>query len=132
MIFLDTSAIYALADEADAQHERAIRLFQSARQSSRPIVTHSYVLVESAALLHRRLGKKVALDFLEQAGRFRIHWVSADLHHEGVAYLSEHDGSKLSLVDAVSFLVMKQAGVTEYLGFDRHFTDAGFNQFVGQ
>jgi len=58
MIFLDTSGIFALADRDDAMHDRAIRMLKSAQNAREEILTHNYVLVESAALLQRRLGLK--------------------------------------------------------------------------
>lgn len=130
MIFLDTSAIYALADRDDDQHEAAVASFEAALKSGRSIVTSNYVVVESAALLHRRLGRQVANAFLDQAEQFSIHWVSADIHREAVEYLKACGTSKLSLVDAVSFVVMSNADIKEFLGFDAHFSNAGLQQFV--
>ena len=72
MIFLDTSFIYALADRRDRYHEAARRRFALALASGRRIVTHSYVISESVALLERRLGRRVALDFARDAARFEI------------------------------------------------------------
>ena len=51
MIFLDTSAIYALADRDDKNHQQAIRLFQEALTNRERFIVHNYILVESAALL---------------------------------------------------------------------------------
>lgn len=129
MIFLDTSAIYALADADDDRHESAERLFEAARKSGRGILTHSYMLVESAALLQRRLGLRTALAFLDKARYFTVRWVTQEIHSEAVAYLAEQGRSKLSLVDAVSFCVMRREGITEVLGFDGHFQDAGFRYY---
>ncbi len=56
MIFVDTSAIYALADRRDTNHLDAAHRFDTLLQSGRRPFTHSYVLVESMALLDRRLG----------------------------------------------------------------------------
>lgn len=131
MIFLDTSAIYALADKDDDMHDSAVTAFNRAQHSSESMLTHSYVLVESAALLQRRLGISTALAFLNEAERFIVHWVTHETHLEAVGYLAENGSSKLSLVDVVSFLVMRREGVSEFLGYDGHFTEAGFRQFSG-
>jgi predicted nucleic acid-binding protein len=126
MIFVDTSAIYAVADKDDEQHETAMRLFQANLQAGRTLVTHSYVLVESASLLHRGLGRRAAMTFLSEASRFRTQWVSSDLHDAAVEYLRERGTTKMSLVDAVSFVVMAGLDLEEYLAFDEHFANAGY------
>jgi len=128
MIFLDTSGVYALADKDDQNHESALRMFDTVVRSGEEILTHSYVLVESAALLQKRLGSEIALTFLKEADSFTIRWVSPELQCDAVGYLEERRSSKISLVDAVSFLVMRRDGITEYLGFDQHFVDEGFRE----
>ena len=70
MIFVDTSAIYALASERDSRHREARRSFKTLLQTERPLVTHSYVVAESMALLHHRLGRNVALTFAFEARGF--------------------------------------------------------------
>ena len=56
MIFLDTSAIYALADRGDPRNEVAKERFQAVLQGGEGMLTHNYVLVESMALIQHRLG----------------------------------------------------------------------------
>ncbi|MBI2917109.1 MAG: PIN domain-containing protein [Chloroflexi bacterium] len=64
MIFLDTSAIYALADKSDPNHSRAAEYFRKVLETDEEVLVHSYVLGEAAALLQRRLGLDTALRFL--------------------------------------------------------------------
>lgn len=130
MILLDTSAIYAMADTGDKDHVEALRLFEAAQKADEELVTHSYVLVESAALLQRRLGLKTALDFLEDAVNFTLVWVDGELHTRAVEYLRRARKADLSLVDAVSFLVMGELNASHYLGFDGHFDAAGFVRYA--
>lgn len=129
MIFLDTSGLYALADRDDGNHQEAVRMFESAQRSKKEFVTHSYVLVECAALMHRQLGREVALPFLEEARDFTVLWVDEDLYDAAVANLRKRRSAGLSLTDVVSFLVMLGRGVTESVGFDKHFTDEGFTRY---
>ena len=130
MIFLDTSAIYALADTGDQMHSEAVSAFEAARNADEEVVTHSYVLVESAALLQRRLGLGAALTFLDNAANFTLVWVDGELHTRAVEYLQQARQADLSLVDAVSFLVMGELNTTHYLGFDGHFDSAGFSRYA--
>ena len=53
-------------------------------------------------------------------------WVGADMHEAGLDLLLERRVRDLSLVDAVSFLVMRQRRLDEVFACDRHFRDEGF------
>jgi predicted nucleic acid-binding protein len=129
MIFLDTSGIYALADTDDANHNAAVTAFQAAQNTGHRIVTSNYVLVESAALLQRRLGHKSALALLHDASKFDLIWITPEIHAQGVRRLQKTGSPKVSFVDAVSFVVMRMRGIDTYLGFDRHFEEEGFRRF---
>ncbi len=129
MIFLDTSAIYALADKADLNHHKAVELFSHALEEAVDILTHSYVLVESAALLQRRLGLRIATRFLRDANAFQVHWVGVHDHDNAVTLLEERRRQGLSLVDCASFVIMRQYGVEKALAFDSDFESEGFTLF---
>jgi len=131
LIFLDTSAIYALADAADPNHERAKELFGKALEMGAEFLVHNYILVESAALLQSRLGLGPALRFLKESESFRIHWVTAQDHRRAVRLLEERGKRGLSLVDCLSFLVMREHRVRKALAFDPDFSQEGFELFQG-
>jgi len=126
MIFLDTSAIYALADKADPNHADAYGKFDLALRSGETFVLHNYVLVESAALLQERLGLQSVLLFLRDAKAFDTEWVDLSLHQEAVKELEKIGKKGISLVDCMSFVVMRRRNVQKVLAFDRDFHDQGF------
>ena len=128
MIFVDTSAIYALADRRDMNHLDATRRFDSLLQSRRRLLTHSYVLAESMALLDRRLGRNAMFAFASEARALEIEWVGMSLHGRAIDAL-QGAGRTVSLVDQVSFLVMQSHGIDEAFAFDRHFASAGFRLY---
>ena len=131
MIFLDTSAIYALADEGDANHGDAVNLFSAALGNAEELLVHNYILVESAFLLQRRLGLSSALQLLNDAQGFRVHWIREEDHDNAVALLTQRGRRALSLVDCMSFVVMRDYGVEESLGFDSDFEREGFTAYAG-
>jgi len=131
LIFLDTSAIYALADAADPNHERAKELFGKALEMGAEFLVHNYILVESAALLQSRLGLGPAIRFLKESENFRIHWVTAQDHRWAVRLLEERSKRGLSFVDCLSFLVMREHKVRKALAFDPDFAKEGFELFQG-
>lgn len=131
MIFLDTSAIFALSDTRDPNHDQARDLFGQVLEVGEAILLHNYVVVESAALLQRRLGLNVSLRFLNETPSFQIHWISPTNHQEAVTILNDRSRRGLSLVDCASFVVMRQYGVSHALAFDPDFEQEGFVIYPG-
>ena len=126
MIFLDTSAIYAWADAADTNHRTAVRRLKAVLEGSDGLITHNYVLVEAMALLQAQLGLKAAKNLAKDSSAFVVEWVDEDLHASGVRALERSRARDVSLVDHISFLVMKRRGVTTAFAFDDDFVKAGF------
>lgn len=131
MIFLDTSAIYAWADAADPNHRAAVRRLQAILNSADELLTHNYVLVESIALLQARLGLAAATKLAKDSTTFVIEWVDDDLHASGIRELERSTKRHVSLVDHVSFLVMRRRHVATAFAFDPDFTSAGFRLVEG-
>lgn len=129
MIFLDTSAIYALADIADSNHRQARAHLGGVLEAGETLLTHSYILVESMALLQKRLGFAAAVRFARDAAAFEVVWVDESTHGEAVARLEKTGRCGVSLVDAVSFLVMRKRGIRTALAFDPDFVAAGFRLY---
>jgi predicted nucleic acid-binding protein len=131
VIFLDTSAIYAWADTADVNHPTALRRLQRILDEGEPLLTHNYVLVEAMALLQARLGVDTAVRLARDAKAFVVDWVDDDLHRAGVRELSRSKLRKVSLVDHISFLVMRRRRVTTAFAFDADFATSGFRLIDG-
>ena len=129
MIFLDTSAIYALADRDDAHHQEAMRLYQDALTKGEGFVIHNYILVESAALLQRRLGQQIAVQFLHDADAFTTIWIDEELHATARQRLEVPNSAQISFVDATSFQIMTRHGIEYCLTFDKHFAQEGFTVY---
>jgi predicted nucleic acid-binding protein len=126
VIFLDTSAIYALADRADPRHADARNRFEEALGAGETFLTHNYVLVESLALLQHRLGQAAAIKLARSSSGFELVWVDRTLHEEAALRLGKAPGRRVSFVDHVSFLVMRSRGIEAALAFDADFEREGF------
>jgi len=53
-------------------------------------------------------------------------WVDEQLHREALKLLLDRQDKTYSLCDAVSFVLMRQRGMTDALTTDRHFEQEGF------
>ncbi len=126
MIFLDTSAVYALADKADPHHVAACTEFDLALKSGETFLLHNYILVESVALLQTRLGVQSAILFLNDAKAFEVEWVDSILHQEAKEELERIGRQRINFVDCTSFVVMRRKGVQTALAFDPDFHHQGF------
>ena len=129
MIFVDTSAIYAWADAADPNHSTAVRRLQAILRQGDELLTHNYVLVESIALLQARLGLAAAMKLASDATAFVIEWVDDELHASGIHEWQRSRKRQVSLVDHISFLVMRRRHVAAAFAFDPDFISAGFRLF---
>lgn len=126
-VFVDTSALVALLNPEDEHHERAARAFARLRAQRAALMTTSYVLVETYALVGRRLGVEAVRGFrADFAPLMRVVWVDEPLHDAGLDILADRRRRQLSLVDAVSFATMRQSRVDEAFAFDPHFGQEGF------
>jgi uncharacterized protein len=134
-VFVDTSAIYAVLDADDINHEAASRawheLLQGVGTDDLEVVTHSSVIVETVALAQRRLGMeavKVVLDDLIPL--FSTAWVDQALHDRASAAMLAAGLRHVSLVDWTSFEVMRRRGIEQAFAFDDDFQQRGFASFV--
>lgn len=126
-VFVDTSAIYALIVASDSFHERARTQFQALRSRDARLFTTSYVLVESYALLQRRIGPAAVAAFREHfAPLLDVVWVAGELHEQGLDDVIRRGPTSVTLVDAVSFAAIREAGADAAFAFDAHFADEGF------
>lgn len=126
-VFVDTSAFYALLDRDDVQHASARKAFPKLAEHEE-LVTHSYVLVETIALAQRRLGPDAVRALTEDLLPIvtTTVWVDETAHAAGVTALLAAFPTDVSLVDHVSFHVMRELGITQAFAFDRDFQTAGF------
>ena len=59
-----------------------------------------------------------------------VFWVTKQLHDAGMDLLARRRDKTYSLCDAVSFLLMRDQGITEALTTDHHFEQEGFTRLL--
>ena len=127
-VFADTSGLLALVNAEDENHARAYRAFANLRTRRAPLVSTSFVLVETYALIDRRFGLDAVRSFrADFSPLLDVVWVDEVLHDAGLDLLLNRNKRLVSLVDAVSFVTMRQRNVAEAFAFDPHFAQEGFS-----
>lgn len=129
-LFLDTSFIIALYNRDDQFHDAARRAAQEAR--GRLQVTTEAVLLEVGSAFskvrHRAAGARIIRAALAGKGT-RVIPLTRTLLKRGLQLFEERPDKEWSLVDCISFEVMKQERIDEALAVDEHFVQAGFVAF---
>jgi uncharacterized protein len=125
-MLIDTSGWLCLYHRDEPQHAEAIEFYES----SFVRVTHSYVLAEFVPLAHvRGFPREKNLEFsrrILETSEIEIVWVDETLHRRAIALLREREDKNYSLCDAVSFIVMRERGISDALTTDKHFEQEGF------
>jgi len=124
---VDTSAFFALLDADDVHGGRAREHLREALAAGIDLVSHEYVVVETIALVQRRLGLDALRRFLDDLlPVVEIAWVDDALHVEAREALLAAGRRNVSLVDWTSFLVMRRRGIRQAFTFDPDFGSEGF------
>ncbi len=127
MIFVDTSAFVAAFAATDTNHSAAQDVFRRMASASDGLVTTNLVLVETASLLQRRLGFEAAARFVTVFLRpIDVLIVDRALLDAAIGEWMTSRRRQLSLVDCVSFALMRQHQIEQAFTFDRDFSKAGF------
>jgi predicted nucleic acid-binding protein len=124
-VFIDTSALLALLDSGDDNHDRALR--------GREVIlghrwlTHSYVVAESLALVRRRLGGAATARFIDELlPAVDVDDVDQTLREATIRSYRQVLTASVSYVDHVSFTFMRDHEITQAWAIDQDFVTAGF------
>lgn len=126
-LFADTSALFAFLVRDDRMHPAARQTFETFTATGVRLLTSSYVLLESIALLQSRVGLPAVQDFVSRiVPLLDVIWVDAEWHLRATQRLIGEGKRDVSLVDCLSFEIMETRGIDTAFSFDRHFLERGF------
>src|SRR5947207_2331150 len=124
-MLVDTSGLLCCHHAGEPQFAKAVEFFNAASLR----LTHSFVLAEFVPLCQARaLNRVAALNFasdLMDNPNVDVVWVDEGLHRAAMHLLRARLDKTYSVCDAVSFVLMRQYGITEALTTDRHFEQEG-------
>ncbi|MBC6423687.1 MAG: type II toxin-antitoxin system VapC family toxin [Hormoscilla sp. SP12CHS1] len=131
-LFVDTSAWYAISDPGDPNHKAALAYRNEIVKKYRLVVTNYiwdelYTLLLMSLRYRKTVDLKSQLDILVTTNIIEVVWVREDTAREAWAIFEKYNVDKhWSFTDCVSYVVMKQLGITEAFTFDCHFAQMSF------
>jgi predicted nucleic acid-binding protein len=129
-VFVDTSFEVALVNQRDQHHLKALDL--SSQFEQRHLLTTDAVPLEIGNALaknFRAASIQVIEDFLTSS-KIQIVHLYPDLFYKGFSCYRSRLDQSWGLIDCVSFIVMREAGIVESLTADKHFEQAGFRALL--
>lgn len=128
--FIDTSAFIAILDADDNNHSRAKQEWLKLISSEANLISSNYILIETIAIVKKRLGITAVMAFHENIlPVIDIEWIDETVHKIGISVLFSASRRKLSLVDCISFEIMRKLAIKNAFTFDSHFKEQGFHCF---
>lgn len=131
-IFVDTVFVIALINRRDQYHQQASELAD--QFEGYPLLTTDVVLLEIGNALARGY-KQEAIEVIEQflaSDEVEIKRLTPYLFEQAFELYKQHRDKDWSLVDCISFVAMREAGLSQALTFDRHFVQAGFEVLASE
>ena len=129
-VFVDTSAIIAFLDRDDPECSRVRDAWRTGLEAGEGFLTSNYVLLESCAVAQRRFGIQALRDLHDEIlPLVHIEWIGEQDHSAGATALLAAGRRQLSLVDCVSFAMMRRLRIRECLATDPHFAEQRFAQY---
>jgi hypothetical protein len=129
-VFADTFFFFAILNRADPLHARAAAFSRSNRQLR---LTTDWVITELADGLSRVPDRERFMDLyrhVQLSPAIRVVPASRALLEEAIALYAARPDKDWPLTDCISFVVMRDEGITDALTGDQHFEQAGFTALL--
>ena len=129
-VFADSFYFFALVNDRDPAHQRALAFLQSFRGR---LMTTGWILTElgdGLASPANRTSFLTTLNLLKSEPHVTVVGCSDQLLEAGIDLYRERPDKSWSLTDCISFVVMQREGLTEALTGDKHFEQAGFTALL--
>jgi predicted nucleic acid-binding protein len=125
-VFADTFYFLGLTNPDDRAHSECLRFSGEFRGA---VVTTTAVLIELADALATPPFRRRAVEFIGELPsdpQTRIVKLTPELFQRGFEFYARHADKKWSLTDCISFVVMRDEGITDALTGNHDFEQAGF------
>ncbi|MGA7907601.1 MAG: PIN domain-containing protein [Candidatus Sulfotelmatobacter sp.] len=99
-VLADSGPLFAIADEGDAHHDRALRDLSKLSRERREVLVAYPILLETYSLVLFRLGRRVALQWLSQIVSAAFVNPIPEDHRQAVVRVQVLSDQSITLVDA--------------------------------
>lgn len=125
LVFVDTSAWYAVTDKSDANHESAIDCLNTITE---PLITTNFIVNETITLIRKHLGfeqaSKIGHKFWKEEITKLVQVTQIDETEAWKVFLKYKD-KDFSFTDCISFVIMTRLNISKAFTFDCHFKQYG-------
>ena len=133
IIFVDTSALFAIANAKDEDHKRARDFLSKLAEEKVILFVTNFVIAETYTLMLRKIGRDKAIEYIENLrNTAEIERVSEEDENKAWQIILRYRDKDFSYVDATSFAVMKRLGIRDAFSFDEHFEQYALNRLPGE
>lgn len=128
--FLDTLYLLALVSTDDAYHQAAVA---AEKEYCGRLLTTEYVLLELLDAMTTGAQREVGAALVAAIRRdenSEIISASGALFDKGLRLYEQHRDKQWGITDCISFVVMRDRGLSDALTADHHFEQAGFQALL--
>ncbi len=133
MLFIDTSAFLALANDRDNFYKAARRFMMDLQKGKfRPtrLITSDYIIDETLTRIRFKVGHTQAVSWgrnIHSSKIIELQRIDETVYEEALAIFEKYNDKQLSFTDCTSFALMKSMGIDDVFTFDEDFRKMGFN-----
>jgi len=127
IIFVDTSAHFALVNSKDIDHENAKKFLEQLSQENNVLVVSNFIIAEIYTLILRKINRNKAIEYIENLKKTaEIERITEADEKRAWEIILKYNDKDFSYTDATSFALMERFGLSEAFAFDEHFEQYGF------
>jgi len=134
-IFIDTSALVALFDRSDNNHQKAKTLLEIIRNNKIKLLMSDYIFDETITTVLSNAGHKTAIrigEFILGSNIVELSWLDESIIMKAWEYFKRHSDKEYSFTDCTTFILMEEMKLSNFFAFDEDFVQAGFIDFSSQ
>ena len=128
MVFVDTTAFFAIENQRDRHHAEALEARDELMSRGERLITSDYILDEVYTLIRMRVSHRTAVEFGEsiQTSRVvRVEPVTTGDLEAAWRIFKRYDDKPFSFTDCTSFVLMERLRIRSAFTFDRNFIEYG-------